>query len=200
MKLQLILISNLVAFHALAKPSDAEKIEKMVKPNVSETFKLPNHDFRPMNLDSSRRVEMRNSNFKGANFSGTPDKPKIIRNIDFTGSDLTGADFSYTNITKCRFNEAKVDGAKFKGSNIKFSGFRDSTVNAADFSESKMESVGFNKSALLCTTWEGAKLFRVSFAYSDERGRTGKVEEKDCSHEKSQTGKVDCTKLTALIQ
>jgi uncharacterized protein YjbI with pentapeptide repeats len=164
---------------------DIERLKRKVEARPqNEVLDLPNHNFRSVNLDMEDPLSFKKSNFEKANFSGTPENPKVITNIDFSNCNLNGADFSYTIITKCKFNDTQLNKANFNNAVIKFTSFNGARLTGASLANSDQESVGFDSANLQCSIWNDANIYRVSFSRSDERGLVRKnIKENHCSHE-----------------
>ncbi|MBS0655920.1 MAG: pentapeptide repeat-containing protein [Verrucomicrobia bacterium] len=169
--------------------SDLSRLQKETESQKKEhPYNLPNHDFRSTNFDLQQELVFQGSNFQGGNFSGTPEKPKIIQHIDFSNCDLSQANFSDCIITKCQFTNANLHKALFVRTKIKYAGFNGANLVDANFSDSDQESVSYDAADIRNSIWENANIFRVSFTRTDERGiKTKGLKESHCSHEGAKT-------------
>ena len=166
--------------------NDSQRLSGATKQEAKkdhQPYNMPGFNFGKTDLDQTSPLNFRDSNFSGAIFSGTVEKPKIITNIDFSGCNLAFADFSHTVIVKCRFDGANLEQANFNGAKIKTVRFDKANIFYGSFNKANIEEVSFTKTNLQCTSWDAAVGYRISHEGADERGRTGSMSENHCSHD-----------------
>lgn len=91
--------------------------------------------------------------FKGMDFSGKEDDPRILRYAKLQEYNLSGAQFNNCNLFRATFKQSSLSGASFKNSDL----------FGADFSEAKLDGAVFDHANLRQAVFTGSKIDNAKF-------------------------------------
>jgi uncharacterized protein YjbI with pentapeptide repeats len=125
------------------------------------------NDYRikhPGRVDLSH-LELRNVNFRGADFRDIDFDGCVLTNVDFRGGDFRKARLNGINATRASFERAKMTSAELKGSDLKHVSLRDACLRGVDTFDLKIRH-----SSLVRADFSDAKLPHFHIYNSDLQG------------------------------